>query len=130
MEHDGSVKHVCCTDGEVSAREAAAYVLLCLSANLNLHINVMLDLELDCLTYLRYVQCVAIYDFTGSCHHLKCTRHVHESAVIMQHCPVVLHLAFTTVYFCVFVFSINPIPSDDELNIFCRVKNEKQNMIK
>lgn len=31
----------------------------------------------------------------GSYHHLKCTQHVHESAVIMLECPIVSHLAFT-----------------------------------
>lgn len=54
------------------------------------------------------VQSVAIYNFTGSYHHLKCTPDVHESAVIMLDCPIVLHLAFTTMHFCIFIFiSVN-----------------------
>lgn len=54
-----------------------------------------------------YVQCVAIYNFTVSYRHLKCTRCVHESAVIMLDCPIVSHLAFATVHFCIFIFAVN-----------------------
>lgn len=108
MEHDGSVKHICCTDGEVSAREAAGYVLLCLSvcgAKFTYQCGFGPWAWLSWLNMFNVLQSIFL---AGSCHHLKCTQHVHESAVITLECPIVSHLAFTPAhFFCIFIFSVN-----------------------
>lgn len=86
--------------------------------------------NLSLTVLISYIQCVAIYIFTGLYHHLKCTQHMHESAVIMLECPIVSHLAFTTAHFCIFIFSVSKSSAFWWWTQHVwKVKNEKQNMI-
>lgn len=73
---------------------------VCLSAYLNLHINVVLDLELD--SYLHMFSVLQSIILMAPIVILN-----HNPAVIMLDRSIVLPVSFTTVHFKIFIFPVN-----------------------